>query len=262
MVAAARPLRIIALPVAIALAILATPLAAGVQHAAKVYRIGILGNAPPTIPGVASLYEALAEGLRERGYIEGQNLVIERRWAEGRIERFPSFAAELVSLRVDLILAVSTPGARAAKQATSAIPIVMVYVSDPIETGIVDSLARPGGNITGVAFVAGREIVGKYLELLKEAVPKVSRVAVLYDPAPAYYAGYLSETQAAARVLGLTPQFYEAQDPEEFEGAFTAMTKARAGALVVLPHPFTFVQARRIAELAARSRLPSVFGFR
>jgi len=250
------------LRVILAFGFVTAPLAVDAQRPAKVYRIGILGNAPPTTPAVARLYEAFAEGLRERGYMEGENLVIERRWAEGRVERFPSHAAELVSLRVALILAVSTPGARAAKQATSAVPIVMAYVSDPVEAGIVASLARPGGNVTGLAFVAGREIVGKHLELLKEAVPKVSRVAVLSYPASASYGLYLSETQAAARVLGVTLQFYEAQDPDELEGAFTAMTKARAGALLVLPHPFTFFHARRIADLAAKSRLPAVYPFR
>jgi putative ABC transport system substrate-binding protein len=248
--------------VTLILSLLAAPLAADAQPPTKVYRMGILGNAPPTNPAVARLYDAFAEGLRERGYIEGENLVIERRWAEGRIERFPSLATELVSLKVDLILAVSTPGARAAKQTTSVIPIVMVYVSDPVEAGLVASLARPGGNVTGLAFVAGREIVGKYLELLKETVPKASRVAVLSYAAGGVTGLYLSETKAAAGVLGLTLQFYKAQDPDELEGAFTAMTKARAGALLVLPHPFTFFHAGLIAELAAKSRLPAVYAFR
>ena len=247
--------------VTLVLSLLVAPLAAEAQPPTKGYRIGILGNAPPTIPAVARLYDAFAEGLRERGYIEGENLVIERRWVEGRIERFPSLAAELLNLKVDLILSVGTLGARAAKQATTAIPIVMVYVSDPVEAGLVSSFARSGGNLTGLAFVAGPEIVGKYLELLKEVVPKVSRVAVLWNPIW-YYGGYLSETQAAARVLGVTAQVYEAQDPSELESAFTAMTKARAGALLVLPHPFNFFHARRIAELAAKSRLPAVYPFR
>ena len=254
--------REIVLRVILAFGLLAAPLAAEAQAPTKVYRIGGLGNSPPTSPQAGPLWEALAEGLRERGYMEGENLVIERRWAEGRIERFPSLAAELVSLRVDLILAVGTSGALAAKQATSAVPIVMAYVTDPVEAGIVASLARPGGNVTGLAFVAGREIVGKHLELLKEAVPKVSRVAVLSYPASAVHALYLRETQAAAQVLGVTLQFYEAQDPDELEGAFTAMTKARAGGLLVLPHPFTFFHARRIADLAAKSRLPAVYPFR
>ncbi len=254
--------RAIWLIVALGLGFLAPPLAAVAQQPGKVYRIGVLVNVSPTTPEIVRLWEAFAEGMRERGYIEGQNFVIERRSTEGRVERSPSHAAELVSLKVDLIVAVGTPTALAAKQATSAIPIVMMYVVDPVEAGIVDSLARPGGNVTGVAFGAGLEIVGKYLELLKEAVPKVSRVAVLSNPASSLNAAYLRETQAAARVLGVTLQFYEVRDPNEFEGAFTTMTKARAGALLVLPHPFTYVHAGQIADFAAKSRLPAVYPFR
>jgi len=248
--------------VTLILSLLVAPLAAEEQQPGKVYRIGILGNAPPTIPAGARLYAAFAEGLREGGYIEGENLVIERRFAEGHFERFPSLAAELVSLRVDLILASSTLGALAAKQATRLIPIVMVYVLSPVESGLVSSLARPGGNVTGVAFGAGLEIVGKHLELLKEAVPQVSRVAVLSYPAYPLDAGFRRETQAAAVLLGLTLQVYEVRDPNELESAFAAMTKARAGGLLVLPNPFTFIHARRTADLAAKSRLPAVYPFR
>ncbi len=248
--------------VALALGLLAASLAADAQQPTKVYRIGVLTNAPPTDPGVGRLWGAFAEEFRERGYIEGQNFVIERRWTEGRVERSPSLAAELVGRKVDLIVAVGNVNVLAAKQATSTIPIVMVYVSNPVEGGLVASLARPGGNVTGVTFVAGPEIVGKHLELLKEAVPNLSRVAVLSNPASALYAGYLRETRAAGRVLRVALQFYEVRDPNELKGAFTAMTKARAGALLVLPHPFTFANARRIADLAAKSRLPAVFAFR
>jgi putative ABC transport system substrate-binding protein len=150
----------------------------------------------------------------------------------------------------------------AAKQATSAIPIVMVYVSDPVGYGIIDSLAHPGGNITGVTFVAGPEIVGKHLELLKEVIPSVSRVAVLSNPASALYTSFLRETQAAGRALRLALQVYEARDPNGLKATFTAMTKAREGALLVMPHAFTFANARRIADLATKSRLPAVFAFR
>ncbi len=254
--------RTAALSVTLTLGVLAAPLPAEAQQPAKLYRIGWLGGVAPTTPEFKRLSGAFGEGLRERGYIEDQNLVIEHRWTGGQIERSPSLAVELVSLKVDLIVAVGTPTALAAKQATSAIPIVMVYVVDPVEAGIVDSLARPGGNVTGVAFAVGPEIVGKHLELLKEAIPKVSRVAVLSNPAHPLDAGYRREAQAAAGVLRVTLQFYEVRDPNELEGAFTAMTKARAGALLVLPHPFTFANARRIADLAAKSRLPAVFAFR
>ena len=254
--------RTVALSVTVALGILATPLAADAQQPAKVYRIGVLTNAPPTDPGVGRLWGAFAEEFGKRGYIEGQHFVIERRWTEGRIERSPSLAAELVGLKVDLIVAVGNVNVVAAKQATSTIPIVMVYVSNPVEGGLVDSLARPGGNAAGVTFVAGPEIVGKHLELLKEAVPNLSRVAVLSNPASALYASYARETRAAGRMLRVALQFYEVRDPNELKGAFTAMTKARAGALLVLPHPFTFANARRIADLAAKSRLPAVYAFR
>ena len=242
--------------------LLAAPLAAEAQPAAKVYRIGSLANAAPTAPQAIPLWKAFAEGLRERGYVEGKNFVMEYRWTEGRLERSPSLATELVGLKVDLIMAVGTAGVRAAQQATKAIPIVMVYVVDPVVAGIVRSLARPGGNVTGVAFGAGLEIVSKHLELLKEAIPKVSRVAVLSDPAHPLDAAYRREALAAARVLGVTLQFYEVRDPNELEGAFAGMTKARAGALVGLTQPFAFVHAKRIADLALKSRLPAVFGFR
>jgi putative ABC transport system substrate-binding protein len=250
------------LSVLLALALLAAPVPSHGQQPAKVYRIGYLANALPTTPEIVRLWKAFAEGLREHGYIEGQNLVIERRWTAGRLDRSPSLAGELVSLKVDLIVTVGSPNALAAKQATSAIPIVMVYVIGAVEGGLVDSLARPGGNVTGLTFVAGLEIVGKHLELLKEAVPKLSRVAVLSTSGNPLNASYFRDTQAAARALGVTCQFYEVRAPEEFEGAFTAMTKARADGLLVLPYPFTFVHARRIADLAAKSRLPGMFAFR
>ncbi len=245
---------------ALALGILVAASAADAQQPAKVYRIGVLANAPPTTPEVSRLWGAFWQGLGERGWIEGQNVVIEPRWSEGQVERLPALAAEIVRLNVDLIVAVGTPGARAAKQATSAIPIVMVYALDPVGEGLVDSFARPGGNVTGLTFVVGPEIVGKFLELLKEAVPKASRVAVLLHPARR--ALLMGETQAAARALAVKLQPLEVRGPNELEGAFAAMARERANALLVLPHPVTFVHARRIAALAAKSRLPAVYAFR
>jgi putative ABC transport system substrate-binding protein len=245
-----------------ALSLCITPPAAAGQQPVKLYRIGWLGGVAPTTPEFELLSGAFKEGLREHGYIEGQNLMIERRWTGGQIERSPSLAAELVSLKVDLILAVGNVRARAAKQATSVIPIVMVYVIDPVEAGLVASLARPGGNVTGVTMDAGLEIVGKHLQLLKEVVPKVSRAAVLYNPDSPNTPAILRETQAAARGLGVTLQLYEVRDPEEFDGAFSAMTKARVGSLLVLPHPFIYVHARRIADLSAKHRLPAIYPFR
>jgi putative ABC transport system substrate-binding protein len=248
--------------VTLILSLIGAPLVAHAQQPGKVYRIGILGNAPPTVPGVASLWKAFAEGLRERGYVEGKNLVIERRWTEGRIERFPPLAAELVSLKVDLIVAVSKPAVLAVKQATRLIPIIMVNVLSPVESGLVSSFAWPGGNVTGVAFGGGLEIAGKHLELLKEVVPQVSRVAVLSSPAYLLDAGLERETQRAAVPLALLLQFYQVQNPDELEGAFTEMAKLGVNGLLVLPTPFAKIHGRRIVELAATNRLPAVYPFR
>jgi putative ABC transport system substrate-binding protein len=230
------------------------------QQPTKVYRIGILTGVPPTTPEALPLWEAFRQGLSERGWVEGQNVIIEYRRAEGQVERYPSLAADLLGLKVDLIVAVSTLGARAAKQATSAIPIVMVYVGDPVGEGLVASLARPGGNITGLTFIIGPEIVGKYLALLKEAVPKVSRVAVLFHQATRPI--FLKEAQAVAQVLAVKLQLLQVRSPNELEGAFAAMSRERANGLLVLPHPFSFAHARRIADLAAKRQLPVVYGFR
>jgi putative ABC transport system substrate-binding protein len=205
------------------------------------------------------------EGLRERGYVQGQNLVIECRYTEGRDERAPALAAELVNLKVDLIVAGNTNQVRAAKQATSTIPIVMRGVMDPVRRGLVGSLARPGGNVTGQADDAGLEILGKYLQLLTQAVPTASRVAALHSPlGPAGDPALAWESilDAEARALGVTLQPYRVRDPEELEGAFAAMTKARAEALLVVPSPFFNNHIQRIVGLAAQSRLPSMYSDR
>ena len=201
--------------------------------------------------------------MQEHGYTLGQNLAIECRYTEGRNDRAPAFAAELVNLKVDLILAINTNQVRAVKQATSTIPIVMWGVIDPVRRGLVASLARPGGNVTGLTDDAGLEILGKYLELLMEAVPTASRVAVLRAPAstpgdPATY-DWWSLLQSEARALGVMLQSYRVRDPEELEGAFAAMTKAGAEALLVTPSPFFDFHARRIVDLAAQSRLPAMY---
>ncbi len=245
--------------------ILLAPLAAGAQQAGKVWRIGYLGSTPPTTPEVVRNLEAFRQGLRERGWVEGQNIVIEYRWAEGRVERFPSLAADLVSLRPDLLVTVTTPGARAAKQATSTIPIVMVYVIDPIGQGLVASLARPGGNITGQTFVVGPEIVGKQLELLKEVVPRVSRVAALWHPgayAERTRRDMLKETEVAARALGVQLQLVEVRGSSDLDSAFSAMTRDHAGAFIVLSSPMLYREHRRIVDLAAKHRLPAIFAWR
>ena len=257
--------RAAALSVTLALALLAAPVPSHAQQPAKIYRIGGFGSVSPTSPHFDRDWRrAFGGGLRECGYIEGQHFVMEYRWTDVPFKQTPSLAAELVSLKVDLILAVGALRVRAAKEATSTIPIVMVYVLDPVEGGLVASLARPGGNVTGLTLTAGPEIAGKYLELLKEAVPKLSRVAVLWAPAEftAAHADHLRGMEAAARGLGLTLQFYDIRDPKEYEGAFAAMPKARAEALLVSTSPLNYTHARRIADLAAKSRLPAVYAFR
>jgi putative ABC transport system substrate-binding protein len=199
--------------------------------------------------------------LRERGYIPGQNLLIECRWARGEAERGRALAAELVSLQPDLIVVATGVHTHAVKQATSTLPIVMVNVTDPVGQGLVASLARPGGNVTGPVDTVGIEQRGKQLQLLKEAAPAVSRVAVLR------YVGtrmcsIVSEFEAAARALDLTLQLYCVRAPEEFEGAFAAMTKARAEALFVEDWGFFEFHGQRIVDLAAQSRLPAVYAWR
>ena len=254
--------------VALGLALLAVPLPTDGQQPPRVYRMGYLTTVYPAAgertsqncPTKGSPYwQAMVEGLRERGYVQGQNLVIECRYTEGREERAPALAAELASLKVDLIVAFSTANVRAAKQATSAIPIIMIGVINPAGRGLVESLARPGANVTGLAEDAGVQIVGKYLQILNEAVPKLSRVAFLAYQTEPIEIVFRSEAEAAARALDVMPQFHYVREPEKLEATFAAMTKARAEALVVMPHPFMSTHARRIVELAAQSRLPAIY---
>ena len=237
-----------------ALALLA-PAFAAAQPSTKVARIGILSGVPRSAP----THVAFEQKLRELGYVDGQNLAIEFRSAEGRADRFPALAAELVRLKVDVIVAVATEAAlRAAWQATSTIPIVMVAVGyDPVALGYVSGLARPGGAITGV-FFQHLELIAKRLQLLKEAVPKITRVAVLWD---VFATDQLKEAEAAARSLGIQLQPVELRDPYDFDGAFRA-ARGRAGALLVLMSPVFFRERARIADLAAKHRLPAMFGVR
>jgi putative ABC transport system substrate-binding protein len=239
-----------------AAALLAAPLAAEAQPAAKIARIGYLAFNLASSP---HLHEAFRQGLRDLGYVEGRNVVIEYRHAEGKAEQFPTLAAELVSLKVDLIVAGAYQATLAAKNATKTIPIIMVAVADPVRMRLIASLVRPGGNITGLTLLAGTEIVGKHLELLKEAVPKLSRVAVLSNPANPMHIVRLREVEVAGRSLRVQVQILKAQGPEEFDSAFAAMTRARAGALYVVGDPMFIQHRRRLAELAAKSRLPAVY---
>jgi putative ABC transport system substrate-binding protein len=239
-------------------ALLAVPLAANAQPAGKVYRLGYLSTGSPTATYVRPL-EAFREGLRELGWVEGRNLVIEYRFAEGRTDRLPGLAEELVGLKVDVIAAGPTPATMAARNATRTIPIVGMGLTEPVAIGLVASLARPGGNVTGVTYSADTAIFGKQLELLKEVVPKVRRVAALTNPTgtPAHSL-MLSNVQVAARSLGLELQVHEAREPGAFDGAFAAMVKERAAALWVFGDPMFFLHRARLADLSLKNRLPSM----
>jgi len=239
--------------------LLAFCISAEAQQPKKIPRIGVLWLYSPTI--ASPFAEAFRQGLRGLGYVEGQNIALEERWAEGRFDRLPSLAAELVRLKVDILVTASTPAAQAGQQATKSIPIVLTNVSDPVESGLVSSLARPGGNVTGLSLMHP-ELAGKRLELLKEVIPKLSRVAVLSNPANPIMPPLLRETEAAARALGVQLQVVEVRDPTDFDSAFSAMTRERAGALVVLPDAIFQNERTRIAGLAAKARLPAMYAWR
>jgi putative ABC transport system substrate-binding protein len=242
------------------LAFAVAPLATEAQQAAKVYRVGYLST--PTRESVEHGLAAFLRTLRGLGWIEGQNLIIEYRWAEGNVELLPGLAAELVRNKVDVIVAPAGSAALAAKNATSSIPIVMIFASDPVETGLVASLRRPGGNITGTTFTPGPEIFGKQLQILKEAVPHASRVAVLSNPADASFALQVREVEATARSLGIRLQHVEARGPEEFDSAFAAMARERADALLVTGTSTFLAHRVRLAELSVKGRLPTMHSFR
>ena len=241
--------------------LLAAPLAAQAQQAPKLPRIGYLreGSASDAAWPAA---EAFRQELRERGWLEGQNVAIEYRWSEGRRDRLPELAAELVRLKVDVIFAPSTAATVAAHNATRTIPIIMASFGDPVGRGIVASLARPGGNVTGLSYSVGLGIVAKQLELLKEVVPKVSRVAVLGDPGHPQYGSLLREAEVASRSLGVQLQVVEARGPSAYDSAFGAMVRKRAEALLVLPDPVSFLHRRPHLDLAAKHRLPASYGSR
>ena len=246
--------------IATVVGVILAPLAAEAQQAGKVRRIGYLSA--PTRASVENALQAFLRTLRELGWVEGQNLIIEYRWAEGKVERLPDLAAELVRRKVDVIVAPAGSAALAAKNATSSIPIVMIFPTDPVEMGLVASLGRPGGNVTGTTFTPGPEIFGKQLQILKETIPHASRVAILWNPANPGSALQVREVEAAARSLRIRLQHVEARGPEEFDSAFAAMARERAEALLV-GHDTTFLVHRaRIAELAAKGRLPTMYSYR
>ena len=238
-------------------ALSAAPSFAVAQPASRVYRIGYLGSGPAE-PGPVFLGR-----LRELGYLEGRNLVVERRSTEGHNERYRVLARELVSLNVDLIVAPGTPAALAAKEATSTIPIITVIVSDPVGAGLIASLARPGGNVTGMSSAA-TDVTAKELELLKEILPRLSRVAVLSNPTASMHPTFLKELKAAAATLRVGLQTIEVRTPQDIESAFPVITKERAEALITVDDPFMYQyqQRRRVADLAVQHRLPTVSSVR
>jgi len=226
------------------------------QQLRRVPRIGFLSSRSPDAE--KSRLAAFQQGLQKLGYSAGKNILIEQRYAAGKFDRLPDLAAELVGLKVDVLVTTGTPAAHAAKNATSTIPIVIGNAGDPVGTGLVASLARPGGNVTGLS-VLNTELSGKRLELLKEVVPTASRVAVLLNPANSINPLQLKEIQSAAPALGVTLHSLEVKGTDDIDRAFTAMKKERTGALIVLGDPLLETHRTRIAELAVKSQLPAIY---
>src|SRR5258707_1121229 len=236
----------------------AWPLAAGAQTPPKIPRVGYIAGSSTT--GVGHIVGAFRQRLRELGYVEGQTIALEVRYAEGRMERIPELVAELVGLKMDVLVAPTSQAALAAKKATGTIPIVMVG-ADPVGLGLVASLARPGGNVTGLSYF-NEAIIAKRVQLLKECVPGLAQIAVLRNPSVAVHATFWQETEVAARTLGVALQPLDVRGPEDFEAAFAAATRGNAHALVAFDDPLTVAYRPRIVALAASSRLPAMYGFR
>jgi len=232
--------------------IAALPLVARAQQSGKIWRIGFIAHR------YEKFYDPLFQGLRELGYIEGQNLIVERRYAEGHAERFQDFAAEMVRLKVDAVIVVTTPAAFAVRNATTTIPIIHLAAIDPVGTGLIASLAHPGGNITGLA-VLNAETSAKRLELLREVVPALSRGAVLWNAANPANALAWKETEGAGRALGVALQSVEVRDSKDFEGAFAAIAEQHADILLVLQDALTLDYRKEIIGFTLKERLPSMF---
>jgi putative ABC transport system substrate-binding protein len=243
---------------AVAGGVLSAPLAAAAQPAGKPHRIGFLGNSTAALE--ANLVQPFRDGLRELGYVEGRDIAVEYRWAEGQYERLPALVAELIALKVEVLVTAGTPAALAVKRATTTIPLVMVAVGDPVGTGLVQSLARPGGNLTGLVSIAP-DLEGKRLELLTEIVPKLSSVAFLSNPANPFHATSEKQARAAARSLHLKVEFFPVRVETEFDRAFLAMGSQRPGALVMLADRLFLHHRARIVEFAAQNRLPTVYAY-
>jgi putative ABC transport system substrate-binding protein len=245
--------------VVLTLGLFAVPLAAQMQAPRKVPRVGYVFTRVSSAD--QRLWDTARQGLRDLGYVEGQSITLEVRWAEGRSERLPELVAELVRLKVDVLVVASTPGALAAKNATRMIPIVFLGVGDPVGSGLVASLARPGGNLTGLSLL-NPQLSGKRLELLKESVPSISRVAALTNPGNPIHAVYWKETHTAAQTLGVQLQPIKVRAPEDFDEAFRAAAHGRADALLAFDDPLTVAYRARLVVLAAKYRLPTMYGFR
>ncbi len=229
------------------------------QQARKVPQIGYVGNSTPALE--SALVEGFRQGLRERGYIEGKTVIVHYRWAGGKIDAIPALVAELIALKVDVLVTAGTPGALAAKKATATLPIVMAAVGDAVGTGIVPSLARPGGNITGLSTLYN-QLEGKRIQILRELVPKMKRIALLTNPANPFTVLILQSTRAATEALGLAAQVYELSAVGEFERAFAAIAKAKPDAMAVLAdRPFLVSNRTRIVEFTAQHRLPAIYPF-
>jgi ABC-type uncharacterized transport system substrate-binding protein len=240
-------------------AVLAAPLAGEAQRAAKLWRIGWLSNASPVALGTEG--DIFRRAFSDLGYIEGQNVVFEFRWSEGSPDRLSTLATELVSRKADAILAIGPQAIRAAKRATTLTPIVMMTSGDPVSEGFVDNLARPGGNVTGVSFLS-EELSGKLLQLLKEALPNISRVAVLWNPANGAHSGYWKDVRAAAQTLGIELHSLELRHPDELSGTLAQAARGHADALLLLLDPTFTANARRIADIAIKNRLPTIYALR
>ena len=234
------------------------PLVADAQSAGKGPRIAYLSASS----AAKATLDTFRQGLRDLGYVEGRNILIDYRWADGQFDRLPALAAELVGLRVNVIVAANTPAALAAKNATSTIPIILVTSGDPVGSGLVASLARPGGNVTGLSLMPTLAISGKQLELLKEAFPTITHVAVLANPANPPTAGLLTEIERAALSLGLRLRIIQVRDSKEFGDAFATIKNERVPALLVIADPLVSNNRDRIVAFAATNRLPAVYPYR
>ena len=235
------------------------PLAARAQQPAKIPRIGFLGNSTATME--ANLIGPLRDGLRELGYEEGRNVIIEFRWADGKYDQFPALVAELLAAKVDVIITAGTPATLAIKKATSMVPLVFIAVGDPVGTGVVPNLGRPGGNITGLSSIAP-DLEGKRLELLREVVPKLSHVAFFLNPANAFHTASMRQARVAAQSLGIKLQPMEVNKSEQLDGAFASIVKEKPDALLILADRIFLHNRKRMMEFAIQQRLPSVNAYR